>query len=249
MVGLLRPELSRPLGVLGERGEPTLDVPVPPETADRALPSAEHRLMGLAMRLVTGRDLRLEVAVLGLNDLVVVLAMVLDVARAAELLAGRSSWAARYGCPAVKASRILIDWPSCSSRSLSARRSRCRDRVSRLRRPIRPRGVLPAFATCRPGDWTNGARGGPFGPRPASVARCRRDAPAELAPWSVRCSDSPAAHSAGDRPRVTLAAARRRPCARLRVQPPGSGTTPSCCIRPRSSRSDQCSTILPAVMR
>src|SRR3954465_4802740 len=88
MVGLLRPELSRPLGVLGERGELTLDVPVPPETADRALPSAAHRLMGLAMRLVAGRDLRLEMAVLGLDDFVVVLAVVLDVAGAAELFAG-----------------------------------------------------------------------------------------------------------------------------------------------------------------
>src|SRR4051794_5945592 len=87
-VGLLRPELSRLLGVLGERGELTLDVPVPPEAADRALPSAAHRLVGLAVGLVAGRDLRLEVAVLGLDDFVVVLAVVLDVAGAAELLAG-----------------------------------------------------------------------------------------------------------------------------------------------------------------
>src|SRR3954447_17793542 len=44
--------------------------------------------MGVAMRLVAGRDLRLEMAVLGLDDLVVVLAVVLDVAGAAQLLAG-----------------------------------------------------------------------------------------------------------------------------------------------------------------
>ena len=44
--------------------------------------------MGLAMRLVAGRDLRLEMAVLGLDDLVVVLAVMLGAAGAAELLAG-----------------------------------------------------------------------------------------------------------------------------------------------------------------
>ena len=33
------------------------------------------------------------------------------------------------------------------------------------------------------------------------------------------------------------------------VHPPRGATTPSCCIKPRSSRSDQCSTILPPVMR
>src|SRR4051794_17833794 len=44
--------------------------------------------MGLTMRLVAGRNLRLEVAVLSLDDFVVVLAVVLDVAGAAELLAG-----------------------------------------------------------------------------------------------------------------------------------------------------------------
>jgi hypothetical protein len=44
--------------------------------------------MGLAVRLVAGLDLRLQVLVLGLDDLVVVLAMVLDVAGSAELLAG-----------------------------------------------------------------------------------------------------------------------------------------------------------------
>src|SRR4051812_41544977 len=102
MVGLLRPELSRPLGVLAQRGELTLDVPVPPETADRALPSAAHRLMGIAVRLVTGRDLRLEMAVLGLDDLIVVLAVVLDVARAAELLAGQVF----MGCSYVNASAV-----------------------------------------------------------------------------------------------------------------------------------------------
>src|SRR5215210_3612692 len=88
MVGLLRPELSRPLGVLGQRGELALDIPIPPEAADRALPSAAHRLVGLAVGLVASRDLRLEVAVLGLDDFVVVLAVVLDVAGAAELPAG-----------------------------------------------------------------------------------------------------------------------------------------------------------------
>ena len=41
--------------------------------------------MGLAMRLVAGRDLRLEVAVLGLDDLVGALAPVLE-------LAGSPSW-------------------------------------------------------------------------------------------------------------------------------------------------------------
>src|SRR3954471_8216456 len=75
-------------GVVGKARELALDVAVPPEAADRALPSAAHRLVGLAVCLVAGRDLRLEVAVLGLDDFVVVLAMVLDVAGAAELLAG-----------------------------------------------------------------------------------------------------------------------------------------------------------------
>jgi hypothetical protein len=40
------------------------------------------------VRLIAGRDLRLEVAVLRLDHLVVVLAVVLDVAGAAELPAG-----------------------------------------------------------------------------------------------------------------------------------------------------------------
>jgi hypothetical protein len=44
--------------------------------------------MGLAVCFVAGRDLRLEVAVLSLDDFVVVLAMVLDVAGTTELLAG-----------------------------------------------------------------------------------------------------------------------------------------------------------------
>ena len=44
--------------------------------------------MGLAVRLVAGRDLRLEMAVLGLDDLVVVLAVMLGAAGAAGLLAG-----------------------------------------------------------------------------------------------------------------------------------------------------------------
>src|SRR4051794_29205759 len=76
------------LHVVRQAGELALDISIPPEAADRALPSAAHRLMGLAVCLVAGRDLRLEMAVLGLDDLVVVVAMVLDVARAAELLAG-----------------------------------------------------------------------------------------------------------------------------------------------------------------
>jgi hypothetical protein len=49
---------------------------------------AAHRLVGLAVRLVAGRDPRLQMAVLGLDDFVVVLAVVLDVAGTAELLAG-----------------------------------------------------------------------------------------------------------------------------------------------------------------
>jgi hypothetical protein len=40
------------------------------------------------VRLVAGPDALLEVTILGLDDLVVVLAVVLDVARAAELFAG-----------------------------------------------------------------------------------------------------------------------------------------------------------------
>src|SRR3954470_13653046 len=76
------------LGVVRQAGELALDIPIPPQAADRALPSAAHRLVGLAVRLVAGRDLSLEVAVLGLDDFVVVLAVVLDVAGAAELLAG-----------------------------------------------------------------------------------------------------------------------------------------------------------------
>src|SRR4051794_39711025 len=76
------------LDVVRQAGELALDIPIPPEAADRALPSAAHRLVGLAVRLVTGGDLSLEVAVLGLDDFVVVLAVVLDVAGAAELLAG-----------------------------------------------------------------------------------------------------------------------------------------------------------------
>src|SRR3954447_8747486 len=88
------------LGVVRQAGELALHIPIPPETADRALPSAAHRLVSLAVRLVAGRDLRLEVAVLGLDDFVVVLAVVLDVAGAAELLAshglhGRQGTAAR----------------------------------------------------------------------------------------------------------------------------------------------------------
>jgi hypothetical protein len=52
--------------------------------------------MGLAMRLVARRDLRLEVAVLGLDDFVVVLAVVLDVAGARRVACRSwSSWAAR----------------------------------------------------------------------------------------------------------------------------------------------------------
>src|SRR4051812_26356092 len=76
------------LRVVRQARELALDIPIPPEAADRALPSAAHRLVRLAVGLVAGRDLRLEVAVLGLDDLVVVLAVVLDVAGAAELLAG-----------------------------------------------------------------------------------------------------------------------------------------------------------------
>src|SRR5215212_7464093 len=93
MVGLLR-RYYLGLDVLGQAGELTSDVPVRPKAADRALPSAAHRLIGLAMCLVAGRDLRLEVAVLGLDDLVVVLAVVLNVARAAELPAGHGL----HGC-------------------------------------------------------------------------------------------------------------------------------------------------------
>src|SRR4051795_3168325 len=76
----------RLLSVVRQAGELALDVAIPPKAADRALPSAAHRLMGLAMRLVAGRDLRLEMAILGLDHLVVVLAVVLHVAGAAELL-------------------------------------------------------------------------------------------------------------------------------------------------------------------
>src|SRR3954470_4629258 len=76
------------LRVVRQAGELALDIPIPPEAADRALPSAAHRLVRLAVGLVAGRDLRLEVAVLGLDDLVVVLAVVVDVAGAAELRAG-----------------------------------------------------------------------------------------------------------------------------------------------------------------
>src|SRR3954468_14583152 len=76
------------LDLVPQAGELALDVPIPPEAADRVLPSTAHRLMRLAVCLVAGRDLRLEVAVLGLDDFVVVIAMVLDVAGAAELLAG-----------------------------------------------------------------------------------------------------------------------------------------------------------------
>src|SRR3954463_10408866 len=76
------------LGVVRQARELALDISIPPKAADRALPSAAHRLMGLAVCVVAGRDLRLEVAVLRLDDFVVVLAMVFDVARAAELLAG-----------------------------------------------------------------------------------------------------------------------------------------------------------------
>src|SRR6185503_16802945 len=65
-----------PLGVLGQAGERAHDISIPPKAAHRTLPSAAHRLMGLAMRLVAGRDQRLEMAVLGLDDLVVVLAVV-----------------------------------------------------------------------------------------------------------------------------------------------------------------------------
>src|SRR4051794_23711303 len=90
--GPLRPPAREPsptrLRVVRQAGELALDVPIPPEAADRPLPSAAHRLVGLTVRLVAGRDLRLEVAVLRLDDFVVVLAVVLDVAGAAELLAG-----------------------------------------------------------------------------------------------------------------------------------------------------------------
>ena len=55
-------------------------------------------------------------------------------------------------------------------------------------------------------------------------------------------------HSRG-RDGVTAAARQFRRVRRVVVQPPGGVTTPSCCIRPRWSRSDQCSTILPARMR
>src|SRR4029078_12853751 len=88
MVGCFGRRLSRPLGVLGQAGELALDVPVPPEAADRSLPSAAHRLVRLAVVLGGGRHLRLEMAVLGLDDLVVVLAVVRDVAGATELPAG-----------------------------------------------------------------------------------------------------------------------------------------------------------------
>src|SRR4051794_11994608 len=86
--GPLRPPRRARLGVARQSGELALDVSIPAEAADRVLPSAAHRLVGLAVRLVAGRDLRLEVAVLGLEDFVVVLAVVLDVAGSAELLAG-----------------------------------------------------------------------------------------------------------------------------------------------------------------
>src|SRR4051794_8489388 len=72
------------LDLVRQAGELALDVPIPPEAADRVLPPAAHRLMRLAVSLVAGRDPRLEVAVLGLDDFVVVIAMVLDVAGAAE---------------------------------------------------------------------------------------------------------------------------------------------------------------------
>jgi hypothetical protein len=60
------------LGVLGQPCELVLDISIPPKAAHRALPSAAHRHVGLAMRLVAGRDLRLQVTVLGLDGLVVV---------------------------------------------------------------------------------------------------------------------------------------------------------------------------------
>src|ERR671917_1860530 len=74
------------LDVVGQAVEVALHISIPPKAADRALPSAAHRLMGLAVCLVAGCHLRLEMAVLGLDDFVVVLAVVLDVAGAAELL-------------------------------------------------------------------------------------------------------------------------------------------------------------------
>src|SRR3954447_22176063 len=84
--GRLRwPRLSRPLGVLGQAGELPLDISIPPKAAHRVLPAGAHRHVGLAMRLVAGRNLRLQVTVLGLDDLVVVVSVVLDVAGATEL--------------------------------------------------------------------------------------------------------------------------------------------------------------------
>src|SRR3954462_13090899 len=83
--GLRWPRLSRPLGVLGQAGELALDISIPPKAAHRVLPAAAHRDVGLAMRLVASRDLRHQVTVLGPDDLVVVVSVVLDVAGAAEV--------------------------------------------------------------------------------------------------------------------------------------------------------------------
>src|SRR6478752_2028176 len=86
--GFLWPRLSRPLGVLGQAGELALDISIPPKAAHGVLPAASHSHVGLAMRLVAGRNLRLQVTVLSLDDLVVVVSVVLDAAGAAELRAG-----------------------------------------------------------------------------------------------------------------------------------------------------------------
>src|SRR5215207_412068 len=81
--------------VLGERRERLLRRSVPAESGDGALPASAHVVESAAVGLVAARDHLLEMGVLGLDDVVGLVAAEAGIAWPTELSAGHRLHAAR----------------------------------------------------------------------------------------------------------------------------------------------------------